>query len=605
MSVIPEETYQFKNLVLSDKYLDEPSKLAAVIGVNDDGEPILFDFAKQPHLFIGGDQGCGKSTLIHSIIMSLMQRNTPDEFQFVYFDPKGLDVNLYKQSKYLYFNNKNISASFNFLLQECNNRGRILSKNKKKTVAAYNEFAALCDDVVPISELFVIVDEVSYLLEENKIRQHIEELINYGRAVGIHLIIADTNPTLGNVLKIAKLIPNKVVFRFTYADYKILLERKNVVPLSDDGEILCDFIGTEYAHGHSCFITDEEIKQEVSKNIVVVKGQNLSKKTKLVEKELLQNLEDYEFDPLFNDAAVLALKLKEISTTDLQKHLKLGYARASRVMDQLEEKGIVGYSRGAFPRFCLINSIEELLELLDISDEELQHFQNGIRQDVTQGCSESEENEETTGEQTDNSKESLKKTSKIDKFSQFLSRSKNIVICIVVAFIAMLAIYYVLNMPRETVDKIMSYVIGYGFFPAVIILCVWLSKRKRVKGKRYSIYAIDNISDGHDFEYVIADLLKNVGFYNVKVTVGSGDYGIDVVGWYDGASYAIQCKKYSNKVGVSAVQEAYSGRSYYGCNYAVVVTNNYFTPAAQKLARSNGVILWDRTMVKRLINGRL
>ncbi len=515
MPTVPEESYQFKNLVLSDKYLDKPSKLAAVIGVDDNGEPILFDFAKNPHLFIGGDQGCGKSTLIHSIIMSLMQRNTPEEFQFAYLDPKGLDYNLYKQSKYLNFgNNHHTVDMFEYLLHECNSRLKLLSDNKKKTVASYNEFAALNDGAELLPELFIILDEVSSFIDE--VKRYIEQLISYGRTVGIHLIIADTNPTIGNVLKIAKLIPNKIVFRFTNADYKVLLERKDAVSLPDDGEILCDFRGTGYVHGHSCFVSEEEIKSEVAKNIVEIK------KVKPPEKVT-------------------------------------------------EEK-------------VLCKTIEEEK---DYGNDTIADVQNGM---------------------VINSKEQIKepeRTSKFDGFLQFLSRSKNMVVYSIIAAVVIMAIYFVLNIPKETVDKIMSYVIGYGFFPAVIILCAWLSKRKGTKGRRYNIYAIDNISDGHDFEYVVADLLKNVGFYNVKVTVGSGDFGIDVVGWYDGASYAIQCKKYSGKVGVSAVQEAYAGRSYYGCNYAMVITNNYFTPAAIKLAKSTGVILWDRNNVKKLLNGHI
>ncbi len=510
MSAIQEELYQFKNLVLSDKYLDEQSKLATVIGVDDNGEPILFDFAKNPHLFIGGDQGCGKSTLIHSIIMSLMQRNTPDEFQFVYLDPKGLDYNLYRQSKYLHVdNNHHVIDIFEYLLHECNSRLRLLSENKKKTVSSYNEFAALCDDVSPIPELFVILDDVSVYIDD--VRNHVEQLISQGRTAGIHIIISDANPTLGNVLKIAKLIPDKVVFRFMYSDYRSLLERDCVVPLSEDGEILCDFRGAKYVHGHSCFVSENEIKSEVAKNI----------------KEIIQFEEVTE---------------KEEKTV----FENIGEAKEDR--------------------------------------------HNTICQ----------EDYDSSEQQIDDSE----KVSRTEKFSQFLSQRKNIVIYGIIAIIVLMAIYFVLNIPKETIDKFTPYIIGYGFISCILYFVV-IRKSKRIRRRHYSIFAIDSISDGHDFEYVVADLLKGVGFYNVQVTVGSGDYGIDVVGWYDGASYAIQCKKYSGKVGVAAVQEAYAGRSYYGCNYAMVITNNYFTPAAIKLAKSTGVILWDRNNVKRLIKGRI
>ena len=270
-----------------------------------------------------------------------------------------------------------------------------------------------------------------------------------------------------------------------------------------------------------------------------------------------------------------ALKNKEaIDARDYPEYARL-----------LKELGIIDVDKVTEPQTVVVSKTEHKAKLLGVS-EELAECYGDITLNVNPVNAE--------------------KTSKTDGITQFFSRFKNIIVYIIIAFVVIIAIYYFLNMPKETIDNIMLEVIGYGFFPAIIILCVWIAKRKKgVKGKRYNIYAIDNISDGHTFEYVVADLLKNVGFYNVKVTVGSGDFGIDVIGWYGGASYAIQCKKYSNKVGVSAVQEAYSGRSYYGCNYAVVITNNYFTPAAIKLAKSNGVILWDRTMVKKLINGHL
>ncbi len=593
MSAIQEELYQFKNLVLSDKYLDEPSKLATVIGVNDNGEPILFDFAKNPHLFIGGDQGCGKSTLIHSIIMSLMQRNTPDEFQFVYLDAKGLDVNLYKQSKYLHISREHhILDVFNYLLYECNNRTRILNENKKKTVSAYNEFAVLCDDVVPIPELFVFVDEVSYLLEENQIRQRIEELNNYGRAVGIHLVIADTNPTLGNVLKIAKQIPNKIVFRFTYADYKALLERKNVVPLSEDGEILCDFRGAEYVHGHSCFVSEDEIKSEVAKNIVEIKTEK-QRCEKATEKVIAEEPILQKEDAVHNKMPYEALRNGE--TFDLRD-----YPDYSKL---LKELGIVDVDKITEYKKITVTDISHKAKLLGVS-EELAEFYGDITLNVYPEDSNSKSDVNSTEEQTDNSTEDFEKESKTERFSRFLSQRKNIVIYGIVAIIALMAIYFVLNIPKETIDKFTPYIIGYGFISCILYFAV-TRKSKRIRRRHYSIFSIDSISDGHDFEYVVADLLKGVGFYNVQVTVGSGDYGIDVVGWYDGASYAIQCKKYSGKVGVAAVQEAYAGRSYYGCNYAMVITNNYFTPAAIKLAKSTGVILWDRNNVKRLLKGRI
>lgn len=115
-----------------------------------------------------------------------------------------------------------------------------------------------------------------------------------------------------------------------------------------------------------------------------------------------------------------------------------------------------------------------------------------------------------------------------------------------------------------------------------------------------TIYQIDAL-EGHEFEHVFADILRKNGFTNVRVTRGSGDQGIDVLAMKDKKSYAFQCKLYSGNVGNSAVQQVFTGAAHYGCNIPVVVTNRFFTKQASELARSTGVLLWDRNTLIRLL----
>ena len=570
MPTIPEESYQFKNIILSEKYTDSQSKLTAIIGVDDNGKPILFDFAKQPHLFIGGDQGCGKSTLIHSIIMSLMQRNSPKELQFIYIDPKGLEDNLYRQSKYsLVSKNHHVLDIFNYILHECTDRLSLLSDKKKKTLSSYNEYALQSEGVDILPELFIVLDEVSSFVNETK--QYIEQLISRGRTVGIHLIISDANPTINNVLQIAKLIPDKILFRFTYSDYRALSEM-NIVPIKEDGEIVCEFSERKNIHGHSCFVSDEEIKAEVAKNIIEIK------KAKTTKKENCNLITQHEKEAPVVEKKMPFEALKNKETIDARDYPE--YARL------LKELGIVDVDKVTEPQTVVVSKTEHKAKLLGISEELAECYG-----DITLNI------------------QPTKKPSSNDKIKSvmkdFYNKHRTIVLIVSVVFIIAL-IFLILNLEKEKLVII-------GVFALTVLLAVaavkemikWYKYKPETKRNKYSIYAIDNISDGHDFEYVVADLLKGVGFYNVKVTVGSGDFGIDVVGCYGDSSYAIQCKKYSGKVGVSAVQEAYAGRSYYGCDYAMVITNNYFTPAAIELAKSTGVILWDRNNVKKLLNGHI
>lgn len=111
--------------------------------------------------------------------------------------------------------------------------------------------------------------------------------------------------------------------------------------------------------------------------------------------------------------------------------------------------------------------------------------------------------------------------------------------------------------------------------------------------------------DGHEFEYFCASLLEKNGFYNVEVTKGSGDQGIDIIAYKDGIKYGIQCKCYSHDIGNKAVQEAYAGKTFYSCHVAAVLTNRYFTKAAKELSQHNRVLLWDRDKLKEYIQNSL
>jgi len=133
---------------------------------------------------------------------------------------------------------------------------------------------------------------------------------------------------------------------------------------------------------------------------------------------------------------------------------------------------------------------------------------------------------------------------------------------------------------------------------AVLLLLSWLAwillKKQR---ERVSLLPMDEM-EGHDFEYYCAELLQNNGFARAEVTRASGDYGVDIIADKEGITYAVQCKCYDMEVGVSAVQQVYAGRDYYGCMVGVVMTNQYFTRPAQNMADRLHILLWDRDVLK-------
>lgn len=145
---------------------------------------------------------------------------------------------------------------------------------------------------------------------------------------------------------------------------------------------------------------------------------------------------------------------------------------------------------------------------------------------------------------------------------------------------------------------------NYGILAAVVFLAaagtivLWRYKRAHRKPSR-----IDGM-EGHEFEYFCAELLEEHGFCEVRVTKGSGDYGVDILAEKDGVSYAVQCKAYTSPVGVKAVQEAYAGRDYYDCMVGAVLTNQYFTKPAVEAAKKLKILLWDRGYLDEMISER-
>lgn len=132
---------------------------------------------------------------------------------------------------------------------------------------------------------------------------------------------------------------------------------------------------------------------------------------------------------------------------------------------------------------------------------------------------------------------------------------------------------------------------------AVVAAAFYLAKTFR---RNYKEKELDEM-DGHDFEYYCADLLEQRGFYEIEVTKGSGDYGIDILAEKDGVTYAIQCKRYAAPVGIKAVQEAYAGRDYYDSMVGAVLTNQYFTASAVEAARKLKILLWDRDYLEEMV----
>ena len=328
-------------------------------------------------------------------------------------------------------------------------------------------------------------------------------------------------------------------------------------------------------------------------------------------------------DPLYETAIITVVKEGQASTSLLQRRLHLGYFRAANIMDALEAGGMIGPYEGSKPRQVLVTY------------EQLELRIPGIFARVQQMQKEQQ-------------------TEQLLKWQEISRRP---------SFKLQVALYSIISWVLEPIPLI-SYVallvitlIGARdetHWPWIVILyttifflmcrsgyeifsllknprrkLVFQSKRDAFIQKKWGVerpitnnqfanaassaQALHSVQpkqetllkmdmmDGHQFEYFCADLLKKNGFENVEVTQASGDYGIDILAQKDSVTYAIQCKCYSNNIGNHAVQEAHSGATYYGRMVAVVMTNQYFTPAAKETAERTHVLLWDRDKISQMI----
>lgn len=213
------------------------------------------------------------------------------------------------------------------------------------------------------------------------------------------------------------------------------------------------------------------------------------------------------------------------------------------------------------------------------------------------------------------SEENINNQQRVRKFVKIVWRKLTISTRIALAFWLLCCIY---NFSDIKNTGVLGYIgvslFGFLFF-GTIVQIISIKKRKLTPPSKTTFSTNRNTTEsnfspikeydkmeGHEFEYFCGDILSKSGFENVEITKGSGDQGIDIIATKDGIKYGIQCKCYSSNIGNKAVQEAFAGKTFYGCHVSAVLTNQYFTKSAQELAKRNGVLLWDRDRLDQFIN---
>lgn len=363
-----------REIIDTPQFRDSKSKLTVALGKDITGNIICADLAKMPHLLVAGTTGSGKSVCLNSMIVSILYNASPDEVKLLMIDPKMVEFTIYNGIAHLEVpvvsNPRKAAGALGWAVGEMEKRYMQFSENSVRDIKGFNKLCETRDDLQKMHQIVIFIDELSDLMmvSPKEVEDSICRLAQMARAAGIHLVIATQRPSVDVITGIIKAnIPSRIALSVSsQIDSRTILDAVGAEKLLGNGDMLFSPVGSSKSlRVQGCFISDAEVEKVV--NHIKQQAQTTYNEDTIHEieakaaaaenaKKRSADFEDEgeDWDPALNDAIEVVVNAGGASTTMLQKKLKLGYARASRVMDQLEEKGIVGPSEGAKPRAVLI-----------------------------------------------------------------------------------------------------------------------------------------------------------------------------------------------------------------------------------------------------------
>lgn len=350
------------------------SKLNVALGKSITGEVICADLAKMPHLLVAGTTGSGKSVCLNSMIVSILYNATPDEVKLVMIDPKMVEFSMYNGIAHLEVpvvsNPRKAAGALSWAAAEMDKRYALLAEYGARDIKAFNALCETRPELKKMPQIVIFIDELADLMmvSPKEVEDSIIRLAQKARAAGIHLVIATQRPSVDVITGLIKAnIPSRIALSVSSStDSRVIIDAVGAEKLLGNGDMLFCPIGSSKSNRvQGCYISDEEVANVVAhiksqttttyNEETIREIESKAAEAENAKKKSADDDDDTEWDPMLEDAIEVVVTAGAASTTMLQKKLKLGYARASRVMDQLEEKGIVGPSEGAKPRAVLVS----------------------------------------------------------------------------------------------------------------------------------------------------------------------------------------------------------------------------------------------------------
>ncbi len=384
-------TVCLRELLDTKEFSSSKSKLTVALGKDIEGGLVMADLAKMPHLLIAGTTGSGKSVCTNSMIQSVLYHARPDQVKMILIDPKQVEFGVYNGIPHLLIpvvtDPRKAAGALGWAVNEMLNRYKLFSENNVRDISSYNLLAKKSDTLKEMPHILIVIDELADLMmaAASEVEDSVIRLAQMARAAGMHMVIATQRPSVDVITGLIKAnIPSRLALTVASAvDSRTILDAGGAEKLLGNGDMLFMPVGkTKPLRVQGCFVSNREVES------VVEFLKQVDKPTEGYDQDILDEIDrqaaaagkasknvdgdvegDGEWDEMLPQAIEAVVEAGMASTSMLQRRLRLGYARAGRVIDQLEKKGIIGPYEGSKPRQVLITR-QQWLEMRTTESEE-------------------------------------------------------------------------------------------------------------------------------------------------------------------------------------------------------------------------------------------
>lgn len=382
-------------LISSEEFKNSGSKVTFAVGKDIGSNCIVGDISKLPHLLVAGTTGSGKSVFINSLLLSILYKSSPEDVNLIMIDPKMVELNVYNGIPHLLIpvvtDPKKASGALQWAVTEMMRRYRTFAESHVREIKTYNQKAEKNGEK-PMPFIVIVIDELAdlMLVAAKEVEDSIVRIAQMGRAAGVHLVIATQRPSADVITGLMKAnVPSRIAFAVASAmESRIILDTAGAEKLVGHGDMLYLPLGSKPLRVQGCLTTDEEVAAVVSfikennsaqysDEIMAEVEKNAAEKGSTGHESAAEDKQGNDYDELLPAAIDVVVEYGQASVSMLQRRLKLGYSRAARLVDQMEEKGIVGPFEGSKPRQVLITK-EQWKEMQyqngmsDIADDEIE-----------------------------------------------------------------------------------------------------------------------------------------------------------------------------------------------------------------------------------------